>query len=158
MCERSASWQRRVRRGIPTSGRCAPSSHPARCSCCSNRRVAPTVALKIARFLRLVDPITRRESGPPPSPHLPEKHFYLELPPSQLLPLLRLGRLQVSGAMIKWSGGSSSHSIAAIGGEYVSSRWWLPLQRHHLGLLSLEVGGAYVCAHSWASAQRACVP
>lgn len=81
-CDTSTSSQRRVCRCILTSGRRAPSSHPARCSWC-HRRTVQTVALKIARFPPFLDPLTRQESAawPPPSLHLPEKCFYLELPP-----------------------------------------------------------------------------
>lgn len=84
-CDTSASLQRRVCRCILTSGRRAPSSHPARCSLC-RRGISQTVALKIARFLLFPDPLTRQERAarPPPSLRLPDKH-YLELPTAAAL-------------------------------------------------------------------------
>lgn len=154
-CDTSTSLQRRVCRCILTSGRRAPSSHPARCSWC-HRRTVQTVALKIARFPPFLDPLTRQESAawPPPSLHLPEKCFYLELPPPPPLsppppPPRPLGN--------QWSHDMerllviSSICFHSRGGKCASGiRLWSPLQRHRLSLFP-------VCARGRAMIHSACV-
>ena len=70
-CDTRASLERRV--CILTSGRRAPSSHPARRRSCCHRRVVHAVRLKIARFPFFLDPLTRQESAARAGPLPPRK-------------------------------------------------------------------------------------
>lgn len=119
-CDTSASLQRRVCRCILTSGRRAPSFHPARCSWCHRRTVQTVAVKKKLDFPLFLILLQDKRALPGPLPHCTSQKSASILSShrrrrrSHLL-LLLLGRLEISGAMT-WSGYSRSHPFVSIVG------------------------------------------
>lgn len=130
--------ERRVRSScILTSGRRAPSSHPARWSCC-HRRMAPSSPLKNSLLsLFSLSSYKTRERRVLPSRSV-RKAFYLEPPPPPISPPPRRTRNR-SHVLCDYD---QIDVLSMFGETCLGIRRWSPLQRHRPWLLA---GQSTVC-------------